>query len=265
MRSYLQAFRHSIKDELAYRFGVFVSFVTRILMFVVMYFLFRAYYQAQDFAVVNGASFNDIVHYLALTQVVASFYSIWVIMIIGEKVRQGTLAMELLRPYDFQGFYLALQGGQAVSRFIISGLPLFLFYSLFFGLAAGLTPAMALLFLLSGAFAFLCSFFLNFTIASLTFYTENFWGIMVTFNYLTWILSGGMIPLPIVPEPLRSILIHSPFAAITYTPVSIGIGLVQGEAVFNALALQLGWAAILFVLGRLIFSRALRSLTIQGG
>lgn len=261
---YLQVFRHSIVSTLAYRFGVFIRVAAMSVFLTVLYFLFKAYYAGLTPGTAP-ITFPTMISYLGLAQFVSVAHWSWLIMQTGERVRNGKIAMELLRPYDYQLYNLAVNAGGAVSNLVVSGLPLFLLYLLVFKTGSSFTPLTLVCFALSIALSFLIRFAWNYIIATLTFYVENSWGLSVASSYLIALFSGQLIPLPLVPEPFHAILRHTPFASMIDTPVSIGSGIIPSSGVLPALGLQLAWAVVLGLLGRAVFARASRAITLHGG
>lgn len=261
---YFQIFKHSINDTLAYRFGVFVRVVTMSLMLTVMYFVFKAYYAGLG-GQTPPVPFATMISYLALAQFVGITHWNWVVIQTGEKVKSGRIAMELLRPWDWQTAQLVGSAGGCVSNMLTSGLPLFVLYLVAFRAGAAFTVFSAVAFTLSLGFAFMARFYWNFMVASLTFYIENTWGLAVASSYLVSIFSGMIIPLPLVPEPLRTVMANSPFAAMIHTPVAIGSGLLDERSMVGGLCIQAAWTVVLALCGRLAFSRASRVLTLHGG
>jgi ABC-2 type transport system permease protein len=66
-------------------------------------------------------------------------------------------------------------------------------------------------------------------------------------------LSGSMIPLDFLPKIFADPIKLMPFASISYTPVMIFMGKYSGMTVFNAMALQIFWVIMLYLLSVLIF------------
>jgi ABC-2 type transport system permease protein len=76
-------------------------------------------------------------------------------------------------------------------------------------------------------------------------------------NMLIWVLAGELVPLDLYPEPVRTWLLHSPFASGVYVPVSYITGRVGtpfflqsfisisgGLVVFGAIAYVLWWRGV---------------------
>ena len=79
------------------------------------------------------------------------------------------------------------------------------------------------------------------------------------------LLSGLLIPTTLFPEPLRSILLASPFPHINFTPAALYLGKATGAEAAKLLALQAGWTLALLALGQWAWQRSQERITIQGG
>ena len=79
------------------------------------------------------------------------------------------------------------------------------------------------------------------------------------------LLSGGLIPLPFVPQPWRALLELLPFASIQNTPYLVYSGELTGTAVRTAMSLQMLWLVVLILLGQIVCMLVQRRIVIQGG
>jgi ABC-2 type transport system permease protein len=79
------------------------------------------------------------------------------------------------------------------------------------------------------------------------------------------LLSGLLIPTTLFPEPLRTLLLASPFPHINFTPAAIYLGKATGAEALRLLALQAGWTLVLLAAGQWAWRRSQQRITIQGG
>ena len=68
-----------------------------------------------------------------------------------------------------------------------------------------------------------------------------------------------------MPEWLRTIAAALPFSQAVYLPVSVLSGLTPLVELPRIWLLQMGYAAVLLIASRLVFRRAVRVVTVQGG
>jgi len=79
------------------------------------------------------------------------------------------------------------------------------------------------------------------------------------------LLSGLLIPTTLFPEPLRSILLVSPFPHINFTPATLYLGKATGMEAARLIAMQAAWTVALIALGQWAWRRSRMRITIQGG
>ncbi|MFW5841320.1 MAG: ABC transporter permease, partial [Planctomycetota bacterium] len=97
------------------------------------------------------------------------------------------------------------------------------------------------------------------------FWTISGEGINTMMVSAMFLLSGMIVPLPLMPEPLASIVAVLPFRAMGDVPFRLLTGVMPAGAVFGEWIFQLAWLAGLIVLGRLLLAMGLRRLVVQGG
>jgi ABC-2 type transport system permease protein len=102
-------------------------------------------------------------------------------------------------------------------------------------------------------------------LGSLTFYTTEVWGLHTAVLGLTTFLSGGLVPLNMMPDWLRMIVQNTPFAQAIYVPVSLLSGVTPLSDAPRLLLIQAGWVVGMTLASRLVFRVAVRRVTVQGG
>jgi ABC-2 type transport system permease protein len=143
--------------------------------------------------------------------------------------------------------------------------PLALFAWLFLGLRLPSEPivwAAAVMTLLLG---FTVMFCFDWILACVVFYVTDAWGLATARAAVAMFFGGMLIPLAMMPEWLRTIAAILPFSQAVYLPISVLSGLTPITDLPRIWLAQLLYLAVLFVLSRLVFSRAVRVVTVQGG
>ncbi len=74
---------------------------------------------------------------------------------------------------------------------------------------------------------------LSFCVACMAFHMNRAHSLTGMKNLTIWILSGELVPLDLFPEPFRTFLLHSPFAAAVYLPVSFVTGRIDYGVFYN--------------------------------
>jgi ABC-2 type transport system permease protein len=184
---------------------------------------------------------------------------------IAQRIRMGLIAIDLLRPVDFQ----LMQLMQALADVVLNVtlvLPFLVVAYVLWGNAALPRDGVAFLaFLVSSGLALLIQFGVAYVFVQITFVTFSNYGVFVARNALQQTFSGVSAPLVLFPPALRSAAEQLPFCHTVHTPISIYLGWTPRAEIASALLVQLGWAAALLLLGRVLLGFFLRHLEIQGG
>jgi len=181
------------------------------------------------------------------------------------RIQNGDIALDLLRPVGFQSQRFIEGFSFWITEMLWVNIPMLIMFTLVLGISppAGIMQGMA--FALSMLLAFLVGFGLNVIILTLAFWTRNVFGTQITKRAIVDIFAGTLIPFQLFPDWFRSVVEHLPFKGIAYIPLSIWTGRIGGTDLGWALLEQAGWAALLVLLSLVIWKRAMKIITIQGG
>jgi len=254
----------AIKGELAYRFEFFAAIFGTLLTTVLLYFLWTAIY---DSAVTMELSYQSLITYVVLGQAF-SFGRPGqrrVINRIGNNIRCGNVALDLIRPTDYQLRHFSDTLAVYLTEMLMVSLPSYLLAVVVFGIDPPASWAAAVGFVASLAGAFLLVFSLDFFIGLMSFWTMSVWGLTYAKLAVVDILAGTIVPLSLFPAWLERVALALPFQGIAYVPLSIYTGAIHGPAIWTNILIQFGWGLALILLTRLIWLVALRRLVIQGG
>jgi ABC-2 type transport system permease protein len=260
---YWSVFIMALQQSIAYRGRTFMTLLANLIWVVMLYYLWQTVYAGTG--TIQGFSWTQMRSYILLSyaiNVLISFPSAWRMM---GPIRSGEIAQDLLRPLDYLYSQLAMTLGAAAIEGGLSALATLILGILVFGLLPPVSLTMLLLFLVSVGLGFLIKFLITFLTTLLCFWTINAIGLFWAQSAIINLFSGMLIPLAFFPTGLRTLAEWLPFQGIVYTPVMIYLGQIQGAALFQALVVQMGWVAILWIGARLFWVRAIRALDIQGG
>lgn len=268
LRIYLPFSRAGIQEMMAYRFNFFFHLLGEMLSCFVMYFVWLAVFESSDSSTFMGFSMIDMTVYLFIS-FMASFltYSDGAINI-GEEIRDGSIVMRMIKPVNFDMYFLFHELG---SRVVMAGIvlvPMCVGVELYKYFVTG-TVMFSLpnfsLFLVSVIIAYLISFYFNLCYGFLAFFLKNLWGSSVLKDAVISFLSGSKIPLAFMPPMLQTVLTILPFASLSYTPVMLYMGLYDAPTIVWKIALQLFWLVFFWGLSKLIWRLATKRLCVQGG
>jgi ABC-2 type transport system permease protein len=250
-------------NMLAYRARYYVGVLTYVFNVAVYYFIWRAVFRNATY--VAGLSLSEMVTYVAVGWTIRSFYFNEVDREIAAQVQEGRLAMNLIRPVDFQTALIADAAGQSAFRAVLFTVPIAVVLFLLFPLRPPASAGAGLLFLLSSVLSFLLVAALNFLVGLIAIRTKSIQGVLRAKYLVLELLSGLLIPTTLFPEPLRSALFASPFPHINFTPAALYLGKFSRTEAVRSLAFQAGWTIALLGAGAILWRRSRRRITIQGG
>jgi len=263
LRGYLKLAQSPFQMMLAYRTATFLRCLGVVLRVYLMRVFWTAVYGGGG--AVEGIALPMMVTYATLSNVQGLITSSYVHWGVQRRVRDGSIVIELLRPYGFLRSLLAwsigdsLLWGGLMAIFTLAASLLFVDLQLPASLAAGLAY-LASLILATGV-----GFFLTVIVGLVAFWTLEITAFNMIFEFLSLFLSGGLIPLWFLPPWARRIAELLPFQSLAHLPLSIYIGKIEGAAIWIALLKQAAWIGVLSVVVWLIWKAAERKIIIQGG
>jgi ABC-2 type transport system permease protein len=266
--------RMAFLDLLAYRLRYVVGVLNYVIYMGVQYFLWSAVYASAPGGEegIGGFRFREIVTYFAVGWVVRVSTFNNLDRELSERVTQGDIVLDLLRPPSLLAMRYGGALGEAAFRIAFMGLPTALVLFPLFGVrapAAGGSFAGALAviaaFVASAVLAFHLSFLINFMVGASTVFFERIRGFLWAKFVLIQLLSGLLVPLDLFPPWARTVLEALPFRGTIHAPASIWLGRGGGAGAARELALQAAWTAVLWFLARRLWARARRKLVVQGG
>jgi ABC-2 type transport system permease protein len=254
--------RASARSSVSYRFNLALSVVTPLAQVYLMRVIWQAVYGNR--ASVNGITLHDQIAYSSLIVLQVWLVSPWTLSDIAVKIRDGTIAFDLLRPLKFIPQTFVAQVGSAASQLpaVVVALP----FAIVIGGAATPRSTVAFLeYILASVIGFVIAMQLSLVVSMIAFWTLETQGINLTFRMVQQFFSGAFVPLWFMPDWLNSVAGALPFQALGYTPLAIYLGQMRGGDATWSMVKGLVWVAVLWVILKLIWTRALRRVVVQGG
>lgn len=181
----------------------------------------------------------------------------------AEKVKDGSIALTLVRPISMRRHFLCEQIGTNLFGFLFRGIPLAAVFLTVFKVPA--KPSYALLFIASMACAVVLVFYFQYFIGLFVFwFKDGTYARMIT-NGLMDLFSGNTIPLWFYPGFLRAFCNVLPLRYMIFEPASILVGRYTVEGAVRAVGVQLIWIAVLFLAQHLVWKKVQSAIVIQGG
>lgn len=254
----------AFQAQLAYRgqvwahiFGQLIQVFFKIAIWIAVY---------RGVTAVDGVSLPEMITYAVLAGTVLSAWE-WGRLIQGLDVAisKGDIAVFLLRPLRYPLYLLATECGNLLFRLVAVVLPIVLSVGYGYGLLPPASATHALLFLPFWLLSFLLLFLLSLLFGLSAFWLMTAFSLEWTLQALITLLGGTFIPLWFFPEPFGAAVGWLPFAWIGFYPAAVWLGTLEVGPALLHLAAGVGWAVLLALAAGVLWRRAARQITVQGG
>ncbi len=215
----------------------------------------------------NAAPLNLPLHSMITYSTVAMLMSLILEVdgtrLIREKIREGTIATDLMKPISVPLYFFSDGAGQTLLHALLV-IPSLLFALLLVHVDVP-PPATLAAFALTFAIGYGVNFFLNFLMNCVAFWTLETFAAQLIVRWISDLLSGQVIPLTLFPGIFGRIVLGLPFAAVYSTPLLIYVGVIPPAQWAASVALQVAWLVLFAGLASLVWRAAARRVVIQGG
>lgn len=251
------AFRSLVAYQTSFLFGLLATTLAA----VAMLYLWRSVLAAGS---INGFDWPAMKAYLLVAFVAGSLVSSYVDYRMAGRIQQGDVAMDLVRPVDYQRsrFAEALGfGGYELGTGLVVATTA---AALFGGVPAPAHQSLGA-FAVSAVLVLPLRFGVVYISALVVFWTRNYIGVQSARIALITLFSGGLVPLAFFPGWLQGLASVLPFTGMASTPALLYIGRLAGADAWRAVGVQAAWTVGLWWIGRAMWRGASRQLTVHGG
>jgi ABC-2 type transport system permease protein len=261
--AYLDFIRIRFLTMLAYRINYYSGILIYSLNIGVNYFTWMAIYGNGDS--LGGFTATQMTSYVAVSWMARAFYFNNLDREISTDIRDGSIAIQFIRPYNYVLVKMMQGLGEGRFRFLLFMIPGMAIAMLLFPVQLPTAPSAWAGFLVMLFFSFLINSQINIITGLSAFFVENNEGMMRMKRVIVDLFSGLIVPISLFPDWLSSILKVLPFQAITYLPGSVFTGRVQGVGIWNVLGIQIVWFLALLIPIVWLYHAARQRLFVQGG
>lgn len=212
---------------------------------------------AQD-GPIAGYTAGDFVAYYLLVLYVRQMTAVWVAWEVEYDIRHGDMNSKLLQPIHPLHQYFSTNIADKIIRGIMFTPLIFIVAWLVPGVSIAGTPLNIALFIITLAGAWMMRYLIQFVMGLGAFWfsqtmvlTEVFWLCYLLFG-------GGVAPLDLMPEPLRSIGYVAPFRLMMQFPIDIMMGRLSMNDILIGLGEMAAWFAVILIAYRLVWARGIR-------
>jgi ABC-2 type transport system permease protein len=263
---YLSVATRAFRRYSTYTAATLAGIFTNCVFGVILCYVYLALWDAKPDA--GGYDATDAVTYVWLGQAMLMTVMVWgggATGELAERIRSGDVAIDLYRPVPLIGWYVAQDLGRAAYHLLARGLAPTVVGTLLFDIRFPSSVGAWVGFVASVPLAVLVSFAIRFMVASTAFWLLDATGPSTVLFMLTVFFSGFTVPLVIFPGWTRDVVLALPWASYLQVPADIWLGKRAGWDLLGGLALQVGWAAVLFAVCWWVLRQATRKVVVQGG
>lgn len=268
LKIYLPFVNAGMQETTTYRVNWIFNVLGNVLGCFVSYFIWKAVFASRGEDTFNGFTMPLMIVYIFLTFLTGVLVSSGGTYDVGEEIRDGSIAMRLIKPVSYNSTFLFQELGNKAMTVCILIIPMVAGVEIVRCILTGSVQFDILKFLLyifSCTLAYLVNFFFNICFGFVAFIIKYLWGANLMKNCIVSFLSGGIIPLAFLPDVLEQVFLLLPFASLSYTPVMIYMGMYKDAELLYYLALQVFWVLFFWGLSKLLWSVSVKHLSVQGG
>lgn len=258
---YVEFAKKAFAREATYRLEVLTEIGSLVLRVYLLRSLWTALY-SQNVAPIN-LPLHGMITYATVALLMSLILEVDGTRLIREKLREGTIATDLMKPISVPLYFFSDGVGQTLLHALLVA-PSLLCALLLVRIDVP-DPATLAMFALSFILGYGINFFLNFLMNSIAFWTLETFALQLIVRWVSDLLSGQIIPLTFFPGVFGRLIFGLPFAAIYSTPLLIYVGVIPPSQWLASLTVQVGWLATFGALATFVWRAASQRVTIQGG
>jgi len=247
LHKYFEIAKIHIKSQLAWRGDVVFHIMFTMTKILFAYLLWGVIFG--DRTEVAGFSFHSMLSYYIISSFLAQLeMSDGISGEISARIRNGTFSKYMVIPVNIQTYFIAMEAGvvayYGVFQFLAAFIWVFVFQIQFVFTRNLLLIVIAFFIMLLGL---LFMVQLNYYLGLLTLKYQEISTFLMIKNNLVALVTGGIVPLVLLPEGMVSVMKLFPFYYVTYLPSMLLIGRLKEEAVSGLVIIFL-WCVCLQIL-----------------
>lgn len=263
MRAYRAVLSARFRGLLQYRAAAIAGLGTQLFWGFIRVMIFDGFYRSTT--LVQPLSYRQVVTYCWLGQATLGLLLAGVDREVRDMIRSGAVAYELVRPLDLYGLWYTRSAAALAAPLVLRAAPLLTIAGLFLGLSPPHTPMAAAAWALTTLSALLLAAAL-WTLTTVTLlWTVSGEGVSRLVPALSYVLSGMVVPIPLMPPWAQPILYFLPFRGLMDIPFRLYLGNIPADQLWRLLAFQWAWILALVLCGRWLLARGIGRMVVQGG
>ncbi|WP_299090818.1 ABC transporter permease [uncultured Metabacillus sp.] len=267
MKAYVSVLKLRLLNGMQYRAAALAGVATQFFWGFMYIMIFEAFYLNTIES--PPIALKELIIYIWLQQAFLAFIALWFRdNELFDLITTGNIAYELCRPCGIYGFWYAKLLAQRLSSAFLRSFPILL-VAFFLPEPYNMTPPPNVLSFVLFLTSLILGLFLLVSISMFiyisVFVTMSPVGSLLIFGVIGEFFAGLIIPIPLMPSWLQNIAYMLPFRLTADFPFRVYSGHIHHHEAIAGILSQLGWLAILVLLGKIAFHKALQKVVVQGG
>lgn len=257
---YLNIFKISFQEEFAYRLNFILWRVRNVFQILLTFFLWDTVFSGSQ-AMIFGYDRSKMLTYVFGIIIVRALVLSAKAMEVTSDITQGNLSNYLLKPLNYFKYWMTRD---IASKFLNLSFAILEFTILFLILKPPFFVQTNLYviatFLITIVIAIFLYFYILFITSSIAFWAPELgWGshFLITL-IIVEALSGSLFPVNILPAPIQSLLLATPFPYLIYFPVQVYLGNITGINLIYGIAIGTFWIIALLLSLNFIWGKGLK-------
>ena len=267
MRTYFSIFKLKFINSLQYRVSAIAGLLTQICFGLMYVLLFTAFYKMGN--VPDDFSYSQMITYLWLQQGFFMYFGLFSQnKDMTKAIIDGNISYEMVRPMSLYNNWFATLYSERLAKTLLRMVPLII---LAFCLPSTIRLSLPAswgafgLFLIELVVAGFLVVGLSMLCYALLFKTMTPNGTFSIFSSIGSFCCGAMIPIPLMPTWLQTVMNYLPFRYMNDLCYRTYCGSIDLRTSAIQLGIQIAWTVVIFLLGTLLFKRNLKKVEVQGG
>lgn len=262
MRTYLEFAIKKFQNKMTYRLEFFMGIINTVITIVVYLCIYKALYGGAE--EIDGITFGMVATNFVISLGLSNAFE-FNEMFLQDKIRDGSITNEFLKPVNFVFRMLSENAGEGIFKVLFNFVPAFVFTIFYTRLCPPENPWNLVVMMVSVILGYLILWLISFIVQTWSFWLFSVWGIITIKNVFVRILSGTLLPIWFMPPVLRKMISFTPFEFIYFTPVQIYLGEISGMEILKGMGIQAVWIIVLGVIANVFWKKGVKKLVVQGG
>lgn len=263
MSTYFMFAKNAFRQNVIYRANAIIYAITSMLYLLIQFSIWQALYAAK--ATVDQVSLEQMLTYCVINQLVRSFTSDQIGSNLGVKIHTGEIGGDFVRPINLKLYLIADQLGNSAYTFCFNFIPVVIITILCGSFTLPVSFFHGFAFVISLVMGVFLSYLISYALGLIAFWVKNNGFISWLMRAMTNLFAGTVIPFWFYPSAMQKIARVLPFRYMTFEPISIYLGRATTNEIFSIICMQVLWVAAIYLLGRIIWTKAEKRVFVQGG